>query len=193
MGRSLRANRRRPFTLRGSSTLTMSYCTHHPYEHSQDSLLNTNATIASRCPPNVISGSVLSTSLTPVLTSTPAQEILASVSTTLPNAPSVVKVDNNNVRESNVILDNSWSPFDTPAVRECLASSSITLPSLLERVEQSPLYCPSQNSSTFEASSIVRDPNQFATTYSGHLYPSEQITVQIVDLESGEYLRRFPL
>ncbi|KAJ2844750.1 hypothetical protein IWW36_005059 [Coemansia brasiliensis] len=85
--------------------------------------------------------------------------------------------------------DDSWSPFDSPLVQQCMSSNRAqSLTSLLENKEHTPMYVPENIS----ISSSSRAPSLFTTTYAGHAYASEEITVRIMDIESGEYLHRFP-
>ncbi|KAJ2174467.1 hypothetical protein GGH18_003808, partial [Coemansia sp. RSA 530] len=99
--------------------------------------------------------------------------------------------DATTLASSSAYMDDNWSPFDSPLVQECIASRTQSLPSLLEHKNHTPLYTPSPN--TRVAGSVIRNPSMFATTYAGHVFANEQINMRIVDLESGEYLQRFPV
>ncbi|KAJ1844706.1 hypothetical protein LPJ70_002833, partial [Coemansia sp. RSA 2708] len=90
--------------------------------------------------------------------------------------------------DSAKLVDEGWSPFDSPLVQQCLATRTQSLPSLLEHKERTPMYRPYA-----AGSRPSRNPAMFATTYAGHAYAGEQITVRVMDVESGEYLARFPI
>ncbi|KAJ2786235.1 hypothetical protein H4R18_000082 [Coemansia javaensis] len=88
---------------------------------------------------------------------------------------------------------DDWSPFEAPAVRQCLSSPPELLPSLLGRREATPLYTPPRRTGLCTARPATRNPALVTTTYAGCMRPGEQIALHIRDLESGEFLRRLPL
>ncbi|KAJ2455696.1 hypothetical protein EV183_000543 [Coemansia sp. RSA 2336] len=87
---------------------------------------------------------------------------------------------------ANSINSDSWSPFDAPLVQQCMAGNRTQSLSLLENKQHTPMYVPSSTAIS------PRNPSLFTTTYAGHSYANEEITVRIMDVESGEYLYRFP-
>ncbi|KAJ1732396.1 hypothetical protein LPJ61_002066 [Coemansia biformis] len=89
-------------------------------------------------------------------------------------------------------LDADWSPFEIPAVVECLSRPIATPPSLLERREHTPLYSPSRHAGA-NALQQAQSPARVLSTFVGWSRPYEQISICIVDPESGEHLRRFPI
>ncbi|KAJ1900026.1 hypothetical protein LPJ81_004025 [Coemansia sp. IMI 209127] len=89
-------------------------------------------------------------------------------------------------------MDDNWSPFDAPAVRQCLGTQPQTSPSLLERRENTPAYMPGQHDTSRQQMSGQRDPALFYRRYAGYMYAPESITLSIVDSETGEYLCQFP-
>ncbi|KAJ2624270.1 hypothetical protein GGI26_001626 [Coemansia sp. RSA 1358] len=96
------------------------------------------------------------------------------------------------LNSSKCISDDCWSPFDNPSVQQCLAARLQPALSLLESRHQTPMYVPDQSSSFATRSRGPRDPSLVATTYAGYAQPMERITLSILDIESGEFLRQFP-
>ncbi|KAJ2629239.1 hypothetical protein H4R22_003439 [Coemansia sp. RSA 1290] len=97
-----------------------------------------------------------------------------------PNTSSIDTVTANSINSDN------WSPFDTPLVQQCMAGNRTQSLSLLENKQHTPMYVPENTTIS------PRNPSLFTTTYAGHSYANEEITVRIMDVESGEYLYRFP-
>ncbi|KAJ1645463.1 hypothetical protein J3B02_002684 [Coemansia erecta] len=171
----------------------------HPYAlslnpHSRAKADAANASTGSRQTPQGSGGLFLSSSAltSPSISETTTPTINSSAdfgnsaSTTVDNKP------------TNCIMDDDWSPFNDPNIKQSIAQSfsQKPQPSLFDRSESmsayTPMYTPMYPTGYSSQQHIV-NPNLYTrTTYEGYSFPQEQITVRILDIDSGEYLCQFP-
>ncbi|KAJ1809082.1 hypothetical protein LPJ56_006025 [Coemansia sp. RSA 2599] len=95
-------------------------------------------------------------------------------------------------------MDDDWSPFSDPAIRQSMVQglNQKPQPSLFDRGDNmstyTPMYTPIYPTGYTSQQHIVNPSLYTRTTYEGYHFPREQITVRILDVDSGEYLRQFP-
>ncbi|KAJ1854554.1 hypothetical protein H4R99_002190 [Coemansia sp. RSA 1722] len=95
-------------------------------------------------------------------------------------------------------MDDEWSPFNDPSIKQGMAQglNQKPLQSLFDRSENMPTYTPMYTPiypTGYASRQHIIDPNIYTrTTYEGYHFPREQITVRVLDVDSGEFLRQFP-
>ncbi|KAJ2376413.1 hypothetical protein GGI05_007007, partial [Coemansia sp. RSA 2603] len=95
-------------------------------------------------------------------------------------------------------LDDDWSPFSDPSIKKCMSSGFQQTPqdSLFQKSRDTSAYTPMYTPTYppgYGTQGYIYSPGLYTrTTYEGYHFPREHITVNILDIDSGEYLKQFP-
>ncbi|KAJ1945950.1 hypothetical protein GGF37_001435 [Kickxella alabastrina] len=138
------------------------------------------------------------TSTAPSSTSVPTYSLPAESITPAPVPETTSQTLNSDINsESSHYMSDDWSPFNMPAVKQCVSSGiQQQQEPLLGQMASTPIYTPMYTppypmscdpQDAFEGSELFTKK-----TYAGYRFPYEDVTVRIMDIDSGEFLKHFP-